>query len=89
MTKPIRKPGITAKDIGDETLLYSAEQEAIHILNPTAKLIWEFCDGERTLEDMEQAIRASFSVPDEHNVGEDIRQILEVFEEKGLLSALG
>lgn len=84
-TRPIRKPGITVKDIGGETLLYSADEEAIHILNPTAQLIWELCDGEHTVEDMERAIRASFSVADEHDVVGDIRETLELFASKGLL----
>jgi hypothetical protein len=84
-TRPVRKPGITVKDIGGETLLYSANEEAIHILNPTAQLIWELCDGEHTVEDMEQAIRANFSVAIEHDVTGDIRRTLEVFAGKGLL----
>jgi hypothetical protein len=83
-TRPIRKPGIIVKDIGGETLLYSADEEAIHILNPTAQLIWELCDGEHTVEDMERAIRASFSVADEHDVVGDIRETLELFASKGL-----
>jgi hypothetical protein len=84
-TRPARKPGITVKDIGGETLLYGAVEEAIHILNPTAHLIWELCDGEHTAEDMERAIRASFFVADEHNVTADIRRTLAVFAGKGLL----
>jgi hypothetical protein len=88
MMKPIRKPGITAQDVGDETLLYTAEEEAIHVLNPTAKLVWELCDGEHTVASMEQAIRANFSVTGEHDVGRDVRRTLEVFAEKGLLNAI-
>jgi hypothetical protein len=84
-TRPVRKPGITVKDTGGETLLYGAEGEAIHILNPTAHLIWELCDGEHTVEDMEQAIRASFSVADEHEVTTDIQRTLAVLASKGLL----
>jgi hypothetical protein len=84
-TKPIRKSGITVKDMGEETFLYSADEEAIHILNPTAQLIWELCDGEHTIVDMEQAIRANFSVPDEHDVTKDIQRTLDVFADKGLL----
>ena len=85
LARPLRRTDITAKDIGDETLLYSAEEEAIHVLNPTAKLIWELCDGEHSLEEMDQALRASFAVPEEHNVARDIRRTLEVFASKGLL----
>lgn len=87
-TRPVRKLGITAKDIGGETLLYSAAEEAIHILNPTAQLVWELCDGEHSMEDMEQAIRASFAVADEHDVTGDIRRTLEVFADKGLLQKM-
>jgi hypothetical protein len=84
MMKPIRKPGITARNIGGETLLYSAEEEAIHVLNPAAELLWELCDGEHTVASMEQAIRANFSVTGERDVAGDIRRTLEVFATKGL-----
>jgi hypothetical protein len=85
MVEPVRKPGITAKNIGGETLLYSAEEEAIHVLNPTAELVWELCDGEHTVASMEQAIRANFSVASERDVAGDIRRTLEVFATKGLI----
>lgn len=87
-TRPVRKPGITVKDIGGETLLHSTEEEAIHILNPTAQLIWELCDGEHTVKDMEQVVKARFSVADEHDVAGDIRRTLEAFANKGLLKKM-
>jgi hypothetical protein len=83
--KPIRKPGILFKDIGNERLLYSVEGKEIHALNPTAKLIWELCDGGHSCEDMEQAIRAKFAVHDKHDVIGDIKKTLEVLGRKGLL----
>lgn len=83
--KPVRKSGIIVQDMGEETLLYSAEGKAIHVLNPTAKRIWELCDGEHTSEDMAQALRASFAIAAEHDVMGDIRKTLEVFADKGLL----
>ncbi len=86
-TKPKRKPGIVVKDIGGEVLLYSADEEAVHILNPTAQLLWELCDGEHTVADMEQAIRAKFAVPAKYDVAQDVRQTLSVFAEKGLLQS--
>jgi hypothetical protein len=85
LTKAIRKPGILIQDLGGEMLLYSAEEKVMHILNPTARRIWELCNGEQSVEAMEQAIRASFSVPDGHDVVGDIRRTLEVFAGKGLL----
>ena len=84
-SKPVHKNGITAKDIGGETMLYSADAKAIHVLNPTARLIWELCNGEHTLGEIERAIRAGFSVPEEHDVAGDIQHTLELLASKGLL----
>ena len=85
MMKPVRKPSITAKNVGDEILLCGAEEEAIHVLNATAGLIWELCDGEHTIADMERAIRTSFSVANEQDVHRDVMQTLDVLADKGLL----
>lgn len=84
--KPKRKSDVVAKDIGHEVILYSSQQEGIHILNPTARLIWELCDGEHTLEEMEQTLRANFSISPDYNVIEDIQNILDVFDTKELLT---
>lgn len=86
--KPVRNRGIVIQDIGRETLLYSAEGKVIHVLNPTAKLIWELCDGAHTMENMEQAIRASFSVSGKHDVAGDILRTLEIFKNKGVLEKI-
>ena len=88
-TKLIRKQGIIVQDMGRETLLCSAEGKAIHVLNPTAKLIWELCDGGHTREEVEQVIRARFSIPDDRNVAEDVRHTLEVFVKKGIVEGKG
>jgi hypothetical protein len=88
LTKPVRKLDISIKDLGGETLLFNTDEEAIHILNPTAQLIWKFCDGTHTVTDIEQAIRTNFSVPDGQDVAADIQRTLAVFTDKGLLQEL-
>jgi hypothetical protein len=84
-TKHVRKQGLIAQDLGRESLLYSTEGKVIHVLNPTAKLIWELCDGAHTIEDMEREVRANFSASKEHNVIEDIKQTLDLFVSKGII----
>jgi hypothetical protein len=83
--KPLRLPGLSMKDIGGETLLYSEENEAIHVLNGTARAIWDLCDGQHTFIDIEQALRECFSVKTEHNVHGDIQRTVAIFQAKGLL----
>jgi hypothetical protein len=88
ITKPVRKPEISVNEVGSETLLYSKDAGAIHILNPTAELIWKLCDGNHTVEDMKRKITSSFSVDVGHDIVKDIKNILEQFSEKELLETL-
>jgi hypothetical protein len=83
--QPHRKPGIEAKAIGAETLLYNESGEEIHVLNTIAAFIWELCDGQHTPQDMERAIREQYSVVAEMNVIADIERTLQVFRTKNLL----
>jgi hypothetical protein len=69
--KPVRKSGVTVKDMGEETFLYSSDEEAIHNLDSSAQLIWECCDGEHTAADMGRTIWANFAVSDEQDVTKD------------------
>ena len=82
-----RRDNILEKDLGDEVVLYTPDGKAIHVLNGTAYAIWKLCDGQHSLEDMEQAIRAQYVVPNRHqaDVATDVCSTLEAFAEKGLL----
>ena len=86
--KPIRKKDVIVQTLGHETFLCNAGWKAVHVLNSTAKLIWELCDGSHTLKDMEQAIRTNFSVARGRDVSGDIQKILEVFSNKELLEKI-
>ena len=83
--RPVRKQGLIVQDVGSESLLYSAEGKVLHVLNPTAKLVWELCDGTHTTEDMERELRLNFSTAKEHNVVEDIKKTLDLFVSKGII----
>ena len=83
--KPKRVTSVICKDLGNEALLYDGEGEMIHVLNPTALLMWELCDGEHSLEDMEAAVRDRFLVPDDTDVLEGIESALHTFAQRMLL----
>jgi PqqD family protein of HPr-rel-A system len=83
--KPLRRPDVVVKELGDETLLYNAEGKSIHVLNPTAHVIWQHCDGDHDVHAIEDALRSSFSVPEDHDVQADIQRTLDEFRDKGLL----
>jgi hypothetical protein len=72
-------------DEPDEVVLCDPNAEVIHVLNPTANLIWDLCDGQHSLAEIEQAVRKAFAVPPERDVLADIREALASFGEKALL----
>lgn len=88
--KPRRINGVLSKALGNETLLYWADGKAIHVLNRTAHRIWELCDGQNTVQEMEKVIRAEFQVPDSQvDIAGDIQCSLRRFDAAGLLEQGG
>ena len=83
---PTRREDVIVKNIDEqETMLYDPETEALHILNPTAELIWELCDGKHTAEDMVAAIQERYTGAQGNDVLGDVRKTLETFAAQGLL----
>jgi hypothetical protein len=84
--KPVRRDDVVISQLGmDETMLYDPQSEDLHVLNPTALLTWEHCDGEHTPEDIAAVIEAQCAGTAGRDIVGDVRKTLEVFLEKGLL----
>ena len=84
----LRKPGVLERNMGVETILYTGPMNAVHVLNRSARLIWDLCDGNHTLADMERALRERFAVEANVDLYPDIRLAIEELLEKGLVSAV-
>jgi len=84
-SNPLRKTGFTKADFDNEAVLYAVDDETIHCLNATARIIWELCDGTHSVDEMEQALRNAFSVPPDRDVRADILRTLNTLAAKGLL----
>ena len=82
---PLRKEGVEARKLGDEYLLYDPDTGALHVLNASAQIIWQMCDGSHTSGEMQSAMRDAFDVCDADIAG-DVEQILSSLREKGLLA---
>ena len=82
---PIKSPQVKLQNLGHETVCYDPVQKAVHILNPTARLIWDLCNGEHTIEEIEGIVRSSFEIPDGQDLAQDIKNTLETFSVKKLI----
>ena len=47
-----RRDSVVVSDVEDETVVYDLTRHKAHCLNPTAALIWSYCDGETTIPEM-------------------------------------
>lgn len=83
--KPKTRDHVILQDLGDEVLLYDSEKENVHILNHTAHAIWSLCDGQHTIEDIQEHLGSQFPDIAEADLIEDIRTTVMEFKEKRLI----
>jgi len=76
---------IIAKELKPDLMLYDAEQDEVHILNPTAQLIYKLSREGKDLPEIEQAIRKSFHLEKNQYIHEDIQKCIEELRNKNLI----
>ncbi|MBU0493796.1 MAG: PqqD family protein [Chloroflexi bacterium] len=54
--RPRRRVGLIRQELRGQTYLYDTREETVHILNPTAGLVWDLCTGEHT-PDLRRTVR--------------------------------
>jgi hypothetical protein len=73
---PVRRTDVVLVDDGEYSMLVAPDQDDLHVLNPTARAIWELCDGVTLPEEMVAAICEVFAVTPERATA-DLDRILE------------
>jgi hypothetical protein len=59
---PRRRSSVILADDDTRSVLIDPRQDVTHVLNPTARAIWELCDGTTTVEEVVEAVCQIFSV---------------------------
>ena len=68
-TRPrARDDRLVVRELPDEVLVYDLESHAAHCLNHTAALVWQHCDGERTVADIATALEPELGEVDDEVV---------------------
>jgi hypothetical protein len=76
--KPRQKPDFRLEEIDGELLLYHPTQTTIMYCNPSASVIWQLCDGERTVEEITILLAAAFAQNLE-TITADVESTLDLF----------
>jgi hypothetical protein len=69
MNPRARKEELLVETVADELTVYDPESHRVHHLNRTAALVWEQCNGERTVAEITASLQTELDpVVDEHLV---------------------
>lgn len=75
---------IVVREAGKETMLYDAEQDELHVLNATAKVVYRLSKEGKGVEEIEAALRSTFTVPPGLDLRPEIEACLAALKDKGL-----
>ncbi len=76
---------ILSKELEGELMLYDTEQDKIHVLNDTARLIHDLYKEGKTSAEIEEAVKTHFQDKENEDIGTDVQKCLEELRKKGLL----
>ena len=76
--KPCQKADYRLEKIDDELLLYHPSHTTIMYCNPSASLIWQLCDGERTVEEIVSLLSTAYQQPREE-ISAEVTTTLQQF----------
>jgi hypothetical protein len=77
-----RNDGLLVREVFDELVIYDQEEQRAHSLNSTVAVVWQNCDGHRTVDDLAALLHEELNLPvDQELVWLALRQL----ERAGLL----
>jgi len=82
--KPRRVGRVVQYEIDGEIVLFDPKRNRVHNLNPTAAVIWQLCDGSRTVEELAEDMAILFDTYMEV-IKSDLTEFLEEFGKGHLL----
>jgi hypothetical protein len=81
---PRRMPGVEVVDSDTRSVLMEPRHRTTHVLNPTARAVWEMCDGTTTIDELADAICQVFSVSRQEAIA-GVAQVIRQLEGAGLV----
>lgn len=82
--KPLRNENAISRKVEKEILILNLLTKQYHILNETAGMIWEFSDGEHTVDEIAEKICKEFDASTDI-VKEDVLSTLEGLVKVGVI----
>jgi len=84
MTDHTRRGDLVGPSEDGQWSIYNAETETLHLLNDSARAIWELCDGDTSAEEMAEAVSKLTGV-DYKDASKDVETTLVKLSSLGLV----
>ncbi len=84
--KPQQNPDYRLEMIDNELLLFHPNKTTIIYFNQTASLVWQLCDGQRTVSEIIDLLKTAY--PQTKNIRADIDHTLQQFIQHGAVEVL-
>jgi coenzyme PQQ biosynthesis protein PqqD len=78
--KPLRRPGYRLETIDDELLLFHPAKTQVLYCNQTASVIWQLCDGQRTIQEIVSLLSDAYPESAEE-INRDVDAVLQSLRE--------
>ncbi len=83
---PKAREGVVFRQLDEEWVIYDPANDRLHVLNPTAALVWTHSTGELPLAEIARVIVETFEGGVDVKTAEsDVTKAVERFREAGLL----
>jgi tRNA pseudouridine-54 N-methylase len=73
------------KEMDSELMVYDTEEDSVHVLNSTARMVYHLHQNGRNSVEMEQEMRNHFQVDSAHDLSDDVARCLEELRDKQLI----
>ena len=84
----VRREGVRKEILKHESVLFDPTTDTIYALNPTAALIWDYCDGLHKVSEIAHKIWIQYDV-DQSQVEGDVYQTLDQLDQLSLIMLRG
>jgi hypothetical protein len=81
--RPEPARGLDVHEVDDGLVVYSADTDRVHYLNPTATVVFSLADGQRTEADLAELVRAAWEL--DRTPLDDVRACIAQLRDEGVL----
>lgn len=83
--RPRARVDLKSVDLESELLIYDERRRLVHLLNSTARRIWQLCDGSNGIEQITREVQRLFPEVHADQVRRDVQQSLGALESQDII----